>query len=72
MDSYKREIAVLREKNVQSAINEKTALKVIWKHSVRLTQQVESNKADYIKIVSAFVVVMTIGFVCTIPTEIGT
>jgi len=68
MESYKKEIAVLHEKNVQSAINEKTAslkanLETLTQDNIRLNQEVESNKTDYVKIVIAFVLAVVIGFV---------
>ena len=68
MESYKKEIAVLHEKNVQSAINEKTSslqinLQTLIQENVRLNQEVQNNKTDYMKIIIAFVLAIIIGFV---------
>ncbi|MCD9855488.1 hypothetical protein LUD75_12255 [Epilithonimonas sp. JDS] len=68
MESYKKEIAVLHEKNVQSAINEKTSsllvnLETLKQENVRLNQEVQHNKTDYFKIIIAFVLALVIGFV---------
>lgn len=67
MESYKKEIAVLHEKNVQSAINEKTAslqvnLETLKQENVRLNHEVQSSKTDYIRIIIAFVLALVIGF----------
>lgn len=68
MEIYKKEIAVLHEKNVQSAINEKTSslkinLETLKQENVRLNQEVQNNKTDYVKIIIAFVLALVIGFV---------
>lgn len=68
MESYKKEIAVLHEKNVQSAINESTAslkvnLETLEKENVRLNQEVQSRKTDHTKIIIAFLVALVIGFI---------
>lgn len=68
MESYKKEIAVLHEKNVQSAINEKTAslkvnLETLKQENVRLNQEVQSSKNDYVKIIIASVLALVIGFI---------
>lgn len=68
MESYKKEIAVLHEKNVQSAINEKTSslqvnLETLKQENFRLNQEVQNNKTDYVKIIIAFVLALVIGFV---------
>ena len=68
MESYKKEIVVLHEKNVQSAINEKTSsllvnLETLKQENVRLNQEVQNNKTDYVKIIIAFVLALVIGFV---------
>ncbi|MCX8530900.1 exodeoxyribonuclease VII large subunit [Chryseobacterium luquanense] len=68
MDSYKKEIAALHEKNMQSAINEKTAsmkarLETMTQDNIRLNQEVQSNKTDYVKIIIAFILALIIGFV---------
>lgn len=68
MDSYKKEIAALHEKNMQSAINEKTAsmkvrLETLNQDNMRLNQELQSSKTDYIKIIIAFILALFIGFV---------
>lgn len=68
MESCKKEIAVLHEKNVQSAINEKTAslqvnLEKMKQENVRLNQEAQSDKTDYVKIIIAFVLALIIGFI---------
>ncbi|KFC19639.1 hypothetical protein [Chryseobacterium sp. FH1] len=54
MESYKKEIAVLHEKNVQSSINEKTSslqvnLETLKQENFRLNQEVQNSKTDYVK-----------------------
>ena len=68
MDSYKKEIAALHEKNMQSAINEKTAsmkvrLETLNQDNMRLNQELQSSKTDYMKIIIAFILALFIGFV---------
>lgn len=68
MDSYKKEIAALHEKNMQSAINEKTAsmkvrLETLNQDNMRLNQELQSSKTDYVKIIIAFILALLIGFV---------
>ena len=68
MESYKKEIAVLHEKNVQSAINEKTAslkanLETLTQDNIRLNQEVQSSKTNYLKIIIAFVLALLIGYI---------
>lgn len=68
MESYKKEIAVLHEKNVQSAINEKTAslkadMETLTRDNIRLNQEAQSSKTDYLKIIIAFVLALLIGYV---------
>ncbi|SMP12534.1 MULTISPECIES: exodeoxyribonuclease VII large subunit [Chryseobacterium] len=67
MENYKKEIAVLHEKNVQSAINEKTAslrilLENVRQDNVRLNQEVHRNKINYGKIIIVFLIALIIGF----------
>lgn len=67
LESYKKEIAVMYEKNVQSAINEKTAsLKVdlgtLKQENVRLNQEVQDSKNDFVKIIIVSLVALIIGF----------
>lgn len=54
MDSYKKEITALHERNIQSAINEKTAsmkvrLETLNQDNIRLNQDLQSSKSHYIK-----------------------
>lgn len=68
MDSYKKEITALHERNMQSAINEKTAsmkvrLETLNQDNIRLSQELQSSKTDYIKIILAFILALFIGFV---------
>jgi len=68
MDSYKKEIAALHERNMQSAINEKTAsmkvrLETLNQDNIRLNQELQSSKTDYIKIIIAFILALFIGFI---------
>ncbi|MBW3524702.1 exodeoxyribonuclease VII large subunit [Chryseobacterium sp. NKUCC03_KSP] len=70
MQRYKKEIALLHEKNVQSAISENTAslkvtLETLKQENTRLTQKVQSNTTNNIKIIIAFLLVLIIGFVLT-------
>jgi exodeoxyribonuclease VII large subunit len=68
MESYKKEIAVLHEKNVQSAINEKTSslqvnLETLKRDNVRLIKELENKKTDYTKIIIIFIIALIIGLV---------
>lgn len=68
MDSYKKEIAALHEKNMQFAINEKTAsmkvrLETLNQDNTRLNEELQSSKTDYMKIIIAFILALFIGFV---------
>lgn len=67
MESYKKEIAILHEKNVQSAINERTAslrsdLENLERDNVRLYKELKGSKTDYTKVIIAFVIALVIGF----------
>lgn len=67
MENYKKEIAILHEKNVQSGINEKTAslrilLENVRQDNVRLNQEVHRNKTNYGKIIIVFLIALIIGF----------
>jgi len=66
MESYKKEIAVLHEKNIQFAINEKTSalqinLETLKQDNVRLSKELENRKTDYTKIIIVFIVAFIIG-----------
>lgn len=68
MENYKKEMAVLYEKNVQSSINERTAslnttVETLRQENARLNQEVHSSKNDYIKIIMAFLLALVIGFI---------
>lgn len=68
MDSYKKELAVLYEKNIQSAINEKTAslkagMESLQQENLRLNAEVNNTKTDYMKIVIAGIIALVLGFV---------
>lgn len=68
LESYKKEMHTLHERNMQSAINEKTAamkvrLETLNQDNVRLNQELQSSKTDYVKIIFAFILALVIGFV---------
>lgn len=68
MESYKKEIAALHEKNIQSAITENTNslkvnLEMIKQENIRLSEQLESGKTDYTKIIIALILAFIIGFI---------
>lgn len=68
MENYKKEIAILHEKNMRSAINEKTAtlnanVQTLRQENMRLDQEVKKNKTDYAKIIMAFILALVIGFI---------
>ncbi|MFC4163938.1 exodeoxyribonuclease VII large subunit [Epilithonimonas zeae] len=68
LEIYKKEIAVLHDKNILAVVNEKTAslnidLEMIKKENIRLNQQMQSTKTDYVKIIIAFVLALMIGFI---------
>lgn len=68
LESYKKEISALHEKNLQSAVNEKTAsmkaqLETLNKDNIRLNQELQNSKTDYAKIIFAFILALAIGFV---------
>ncbi|OCK52964.1 hypothetical protein BA768_10015 [Chryseobacterium sp. CBo1] len=68
MESYKKEITFLHEKNVQSAINERTAslqvtLETLRQENSRLNLEVQNSRTDYVKITIIFLLALIIGFV---------
>lgn len=68
MENYKREISAMHEKNIQSAISEKTAslrvgLEVMKQENLKLNQKVQSSQTDYAKIIIAVVLALIVGFV---------
>lgn len=67
MESYKKEISTLYEKNMQSAINEKTiSLKVgmesLIKENIKLSAEAAESKNNLTKVVIAAIVALVIGF----------
>ncbi|WP_263603470.1 exodeoxyribonuclease VII large subunit [Chryseobacterium sp. PET-29] len=67
MESYKKEISTLHEKNMQSAINEKTiSLKVgmesLIKENIKLSAEAAESKNNLTKVVIAAIVALVIGF----------
>ena len=67
MESYKKEIALLHEKNMQSAINEKTSslsanLEALRNDNVRLINELEESRTNYSKIIIIFIIALIIGF----------
>ncbi|WP_267406583.1 MULTISPECIES: hypothetical protein [unclassified Chryseobacterium] len=67
MESYKKEMHTLHERNMQSAINEKTiSLKVgmesLQKENLKLSAEIERSKNNYTKVVIAAIVAIVIGF----------
>ncbi len=68
MESYKKEMHTLNERNMQSAINEKTiSLKVgmesLQKENIKLTAEIERSKNNLTKVIIAAIVALAIGFV---------
>ena len=68
MDSYKKEMAVLHEQNLQSVVNEKTAafkahLEHLQLENSRLNQELLRPKTDYGKMIVIFMVALLIGFI---------
>ncbi|MGH1517065.1 exodeoxyribonuclease VII large subunit [Chryseobacterium sp. JK1] len=68
MESHKKELAFLHEKNIQSAINEKTAsLKVgiesLQLENLRLTNEVNTRKTNYSKIFIVAIIALIAGFI---------
>lgn len=68
MESYKKEISALHEKNLQSVINEKTAslkagLESLQQENSRLNNEIKHSKTDYSKIIIAIIVALVLGFV---------
>lgn len=68
LESYKKEMHTLHERNMQSAINEKTAamkvrLETLNQDNIRLNQELKSSKTHYVKIIFAFILALVTGFV---------
>ncbi|WP_312824386.1 exodeoxyribonuclease VII large subunit [Epilithonimonas sp.] len=67
LESYKKEMHTLHERNIQSAVNEKTAamkvrLETLNQDNVRLNQELQNSKTDYVKIIFALILALVIGF----------
>ena len=68
IDKHKKEVDLLHEKNLQSAVSEKTAalkaeLEIVKKDNIRLSQAKEGGVSTLIKIVIAFVFALILGYV---------
>lgn len=68
MENYKKEIAALYEKNVRSAINEKTAalqagLEAAKLENARLDKKIQEQKTDYTKIIMVAIIALVIGYI---------
>lgn len=68
MDIHKKEIASLYEKNLLSAINEKTAalqagLEASKLENAQLDKRLQEQKTDYVKIIMAAVIALVLGYI---------
>lgn len=68
LDNYKKEIAVLHDKNLRSAVNEKTAalqanLENVKQDNIRLKEEAQKGRTNYAAILVAVIVALLIGFV---------
>ncbi|GGG62855.1 hypothetical protein GCM10007332_26210 [Epilithonimonas arachidiradicis] len=68
LDHYKKEIAALHEKNVQSVVNEKTAtlqanLETVRQDNIRLKEEAQKGKTNYIVILVAVIIALVLGFI---------
>jgi len=68
MDQYKKEIAALHEKNVQSAVNEKTAtlhakLETYQRENTQLQQELNTHKPNYIKQIIFIILALIAGII---------
>lgn len=68
VESYKKEITTLHEKNIQSAINEKTAslkatMESLQKENIKLNAEAERSKNDLTKVIIAAIVALIICFI---------
>ncbi|MBD8082858.1 exodeoxyribonuclease VII large subunit [Chryseobacterium caseinilyticum] len=67
MESYKKEITILHERNVHSAIHEKTAslnvsVETLKHDNAKLRQEVQNSKTNYVKIIITVIVALIIVF----------
>ncbi|WP_336703210.1 coiled-coil domain-containing protein [Chryseobacterium indologenes] len=68
IENYNKELAVLHEKNLQAAINEKTAslkagMESLQQENTRLNAEIKNSKTDYMKIAVAATAALIIGFI---------
>lgn len=68
METYKKEIAALYEKNIRSEINEKTAalqagLEAAKLENAQLDKKLQEQKTDYTKIIMAAIIALVIGYI---------
>lgn len=68
IENYNKELAVLHEKNLQAAINEKTAslklgMESLQQENTRLNTEIKNSKTDYMKIALAATAALIIGFI---------
>ncbi|MFC4163394.1 exodeoxyribonuclease VII large subunit [Epilithonimonas zeae] len=67
-DHYKKEIAALHEKNVHSAVNEKTAtlranLETLRQDNIILKEEAQKGKANYAVILVSVIIALVLGFI---------
>ncbi|MCP1297934.1 hypothetical protein NK356_01940 [Chryseobacterium sp. S0630] len=68
IENYNKELAALHEKNLQAAINEKTAslkagMESLQQENTRLNIEIKNSKTDYMKIAMAAIAALIIGFI---------
>lgn len=68
MELSKKEIALLHEKNIQSAVNEKTALlsaglNTVKNENAKLIKELSDHKTDYTKLIIASIIALIVGFI---------
>ncbi|KQR90454.1 hypothetical protein ASG01_15175 [Chryseobacterium sp. Leaf180] len=67
MENYRKEISMLHEKNIQSAVRENMAplqssLNSVKEENMRLQAELEERKIGYAKLIIAMVIALSIGF----------
>ncbi|KYH06694.1 hypothetical protein A1704_23055 [Chryseobacterium cucumeris] len=68
IENYNKELAALHEKNLQAAINEKTAslkagMESLQQENIRLNIEIKNSKTDYVKIAVAAIAALITGFI---------
>lgn len=68
LDHFKKEIALLHEKNVQSAVNEKTAtlqvhLETLQQDNTRLKEKAKKGNTNYAALVISVIIALILGFI---------